>query len=71
MTPPLPPTTCSRSVKTISAKYLSKTSHGERLRKLGIEKDIEFCLQIDLTTAIPVLQGEKLVKLVLILITLV
>jgi 2-phosphosulfolactate phosphatase len=46
------------------SQYLSKTSHGERLRKLGIEKDIEFCLQIDLTTAIPVLQGEKLVKLV-------
>jgi 2-phosphosulfolactate phosphatase len=44
-------------------QYLSKTSHGERLRKLGIEKDIEFCLQIDLTTAIPVLDGEKLVKL--------
>jgi 2-phosphosulfolactate phosphatase len=45
-------------------KYLGKTSHGERLRKLGIEKDIAFCLQVDLTTAIPVLQGEKLVKLV-------
>jgi 2-phosphosulfolactate phosphatase len=45
------------------SQYLSKTSHGERLRKLGIEKDIEFCLQIDLTTAIPILQGEKLVKL--------
>jgi 2-phosphosulfolactate phosphatase len=45
-------------------KYLSKTSHGERLRKLGIEKDIEFCLQVDLTTAIPVLDGERLVKLV-------
>lgn len=44
--------------------YLKKTSHGERLKKLGIEKDIEFCLQIDLTTAIPVLEGEKLVKLV-------
>ena len=46
------------------SQYLSKTSHGERLRKLGIEKDIAFCLQIDLTTAIPVLQGEKLVRLV-------
>lgn len=45
------------------SQYLSKTSHGERLRKLGIEKDIAFCLQIDLTTAIPVLQDEKLVKL--------
>jgi 2-phosphosulfolactate phosphatase len=43
--------------------YLKKTSHSERLKKLGIEKDIEFCLQVDLTTAIPVLQGEKLVRL--------
>lgn len=45
------------------SQYLSKTSHGERLRKLGIEKDIAFCLQIDITEAIPVLEGEKLVKL--------
>jgi len=45
------------------SQYLSKTSHGERLKKLGIEKDIAFCLQVDLTTAIPVLQGDKLVKL--------
>ncbi|MBB5397132.1 2-phosphosulfolactate phosphatase [Mucilaginibacter sp. AK015] len=44
--------------------YLAKTSHGERLRKLGIEKDIEFCLQVDLTKAIPVLEGDRLVKLV-------
>lgn len=44
-------------------QYLKKTSHGERLKKLGIEKDIEFCLQVDLTTAIPVLDGDRLVKL--------
>lgn len=43
--------------------YLAKTSHSERLKKLGIEEDIKFCLQVDLTTAIPVLEGEKLVKL--------
>jgi 2-phosphosulfolactate phosphatase len=43
--------------------YLKKTSHSERLKKLGIEKDIEFCLQIDLTTTIPVLDGDRLVKL--------
>ncbi|UOE49538.1 2-phosphosulfolactate phosphatase [Mucilaginibacter sp. SMC90] len=49
--------------KTDINAYLKKTSHGERLKKLGIEKDIEFCLQVDLTTAIPVLEGEKLVKL--------
>ncbi|MDB5287437.1 MAG: 2-phosphosulfolactate phosphatase [Mucilaginibacter sp.] len=46
------------------SQYLSKTSHGERLKKLGIEKDIAFCLQIDITTAIPILDGEKLIKLV-------
>jgi len=49
--------------KSDISKYLKKTSHSERLKKLGIEKDIEFCLQIDLTTAIPVLEGERLVKL--------
>lgn len=43
--------------------YLAKTSHSERLKKLGIEKDIAFCLNVDLTTAIPVLEGDKLVKL--------
>ncbi|MDN3550916.1 2-phosphosulfolactate phosphatase [Mucilaginibacter aquaedulcis] len=45
-------------------EYLKKTSHSERLKKLGIEKDIEFCLQTDVITAIPVLDGERLVKLV-------
>jgi len=43
--------------------YLKKTSHSERLKKLGIQKDIEFCLQVDLTTAIPILKDEKLVRL--------
>ncbi|MBD1363521.1 2-phosphosulfolactate phosphatase [Mucilaginibacter sp. ZT4R22] len=50
--------------KTDITKYLDKTSHGERMKKLGIEKDIAFCLQVDLTTAIPVLDGDRLVKLV-------
>ncbi|WP_461450756.1 2-phosphosulfolactate phosphatase [Mucilaginibacter sp.] len=44
--------------------YLKKTSHSERLKALGIEADIEFCLQVDLTTAIPILEGEKLIKLI-------
>jgi 2-phosphosulfolactate phosphatase len=43
--------------------YLAKTSHSERLKKLGIEKDIAFCLQVDLTTAIPILDEERLVKM--------
>jgi 2-phosphosulfolactate phosphatase len=43
--------------------YLKKTSHSERLKKLGIEADIAFCLNVDLTTAIPVLDGDRLVRL--------
>jgi hypothetical protein len=27
--------------------YLKKTSHSARLKALGIEKDIEFCLKVD------------------------
>jgi 2-phosphosulfolactate phosphatase len=50
--------------KSDISTYLKKTSHSERLKKLGIEADIEFCLQTDLTTAIPILDGEKLVKLI-------
>ncbi|MXV17907.1 2-phosphosulfolactate phosphatase [Hufsiella ginkgonis] len=43
--------------------YLKKTSHSERLKALGIEKDIAFCLQTDLTTAIPILADGRLVKM--------
>lgn len=46
--------------------YLKKTSHSDRLKKLGIEKDIEFCLNVDMTTAIPVLEGDSLVKMPLL-----
>jgi 2-phosphosulfolactate phosphatase len=45
------------------AGYLSKSSHGERLKKLNIEKDIAFCLQIDTIDTIPILKGDKLLKL--------
>jgi 2-phosphosulfolactate phosphatase len=44
-------------------KFLSKSSHSDRLKKLGIEEDIAFCLRVDETSAIPVLEGDKLVKL--------
>src|SRR6201996_4319708 len=43
--------------------YLAKTSHSERLKKLGIEADIAFCLNVDITTSIPILEGERLIKL--------
>jgi len=44
--------------------YLKKTSHSERLKKLGIEKDIAFCLNTDTTTSIPVLHDNKLIRLI-------
>jgi 2-phosphosulfolactate phosphatase len=44
-------------------KFLAKSSHTERLKKLGIEEDIAFCLNVDVTNSIPVLDGDKLVKL--------
>jgi 2-phosphosulfolactate phosphatase len=45
------------------AGYLSKSSHGERLKKLNIEKDIAFCLQIDVIDSVPILKGDRLLKL--------
>jgi 2-phosphosulfolactate phosphatase len=42
--------------------YLKKTSHSERLKQLGIEADIAFCLNVDTATAIPVLEGERIIK---------
>jgi len=44
--------------------YLKKTSHSERLKKLGIEEDIKFCLNLNITKGIPVLDGDRLVKMV-------
>ncbi len=43
--------------------YLKKTSHSERLKALGIEEDIAFCLHVDITQSIPVLKGERLVRM--------
>lgn len=43
--------------------YLHKSSHSHRLAELNIEQDVQFCLQLDICTAIPVLEGEQLVAL--------
>lgn len=43
--------------------YLKKTSHGERLKKLGIEEDIAFCLNLNTTKEIPILDGDRLIRL--------
>ncbi len=43
--------------------YTSKASHGKRMQRLNLEKDIEFCLNVNLIKEIPVLRGEELVAL--------
>lgn len=44
--------------------YLSKSSHGERLKNLNIEKDIAFCLTVDSIDSVPILKGNRLVKMI-------
>lgn len=44
-------------------KFLARASHKERLVRLNLKDDIRYCLQPDLTTVIPVLQGDSLVVL--------
>lgn len=41
--------------------YLSNSSHIRRLQRLGINKDIKYCLQKDLYDVVPVLRGNELV----------
>jgi 2-phosphosulfolactate phosphatase len=43
--------------------YLHKSSHSHRLEQLNIENDVQFCLQLDCCTAIPILEGERIVAL--------
>lgn len=43
--------------------FVSSSSHVRRLQRLGIHKDISFCLQHDLYNEIPVLRGGRLVRM--------
>ena len=42
--------------------YLATSSHVRRLQRLGIHKDIQYCLQRDLYDVVPVLRGSALVN---------
>lgn len=44
-------------------KFMARASHKERLARLNLKDDIRYCLQTDLTTIIPVLEGDALVRL--------
>lgn len=41
--------------------YVANSSHVRRLQRLGIQKDIAYCLQTDLYDTLPVLRGNVLV----------
>jgi 2-phosphosulfolactate phosphatase len=43
--------------------FVASSSHVKRLQRLGIQKDIAYCLQHDLYDVLPVLRGNTLVKM--------
>ncbi|MCU0326662.1 MAG: 2-phosphosulfolactate phosphatase [Spirosomaceae bacterium] len=43
--------------------YLANSSHIRRLHRLGINKDISYCLQRDLYDVVPILRGNELVNM--------
>lgn len=49
--------------KSDMAAFLQNSSHVQRLARLGIEKDIKFCLTPDQYNVVPVLRERKLVAL--------
>jgi 2-phosphosulfolactate phosphatase len=44
-------------------RFLHNSSHAERLAAMGLKEDIKYCLQLDKTKVIPVLDGKHLIKL--------
>lgn len=42
-------------------EYLKDSSHRRRLARLNLEKDIEYCLQLDISSNVPILEGNVLV----------
>lgn len=43
--------------------FLANSSHVRRLQRLGIQKDITYCVQHDLYDVVPILRGNELVVL--------
>ena len=52
-----------QSAKTDPTKYIRHSSHATRLAEMGLKKDIKYCLSLDKTSIIPVLDGKYLVKM--------
>jgi 2-phosphosulfolactate phosphatase len=43
--------------------FLENSSHRKRLEKLNLDKDIRYCLELDLAPVIPILEGLSIVKM--------
>ena len=41
--------------------YIKKASHAQRFERLGIEKDIDFCMQLSIYDFVPKMVGENMV----------
>ncbi|MEQ6121706.1 2-phosphosulfolactate phosphatase [Reichenbachiella sp. MALMAid0571] len=52
-----------QAVKNELLPTVQNSAHAKRLSKIGINKDIEFCLKIDRFDVIPVLSGSTLVRM--------
>ncbi|WP_341278271.1 2-phosphosulfolactate phosphatase [Paenibacillus sp. FSL H8-0537] len=52
-----------RSRSAYALETLASGATGKRLLKLGLQRDIEACAEIDIYKDVPILQGEKLVLL--------
>ncbi|MFN5183225.1 MAG: 2-phosphosulfolactate phosphatase [Bacteroidota bacterium] len=48
--------------RTHPMKFLNRASHKERLVRMNLKKDIRFCLQLNYTKVVPVLDGKFLVS---------
>lgn len=46
--------------------FLNNSSHRKRLERLDLEKDIRYCLQVDKAPTIPVLDGQGVLKNILV-----
>ncbi|MDO9001700.1 MAG: 2-phosphosulfolactate phosphatase [Bacteroidota bacterium] len=44
------------------AEYLANSSHRNRLAKLDLERDINYCLTLNLCPVVPIMEGKFLVK---------
>lgn len=51
-----------KAAKGNMRRFLKDSSHFKRLQNLGIDKDIDFCLQENVYDVVPVLAGDVLVR---------